>query len=245
MNKEDLKDLVKITKPFFELVRMYNQGDKTLFEAKDPEMIMFFSGSFKNLYKSLDNGSVGLNRLGTLDGMLKFGEFNDDSASITEVTECKDGVDVLSELEFSSPSGYKSTYRFMGSKMVDSQVKMPQFNGASWDVSFRPTSKLISNMTQFCGMLGGNDSSFTAKIKDGRLEFHIGSQGTDRAVLPICDTNGKFKKDWSWPLAKFIAVLKLVDGYMCTVHISSQAVIMIEVETDTCFYQFLMPAKKS
>jgi hypothetical protein len=245
MNKDDLKDLVKISKPFFELVRVFNANGKTHFEAKDPEMVMFFSGTFKNTYKSLDNGSVGLNRLGTLDGMLKFSEFNDDASSITQITECKDGTDLLSELEFSSPSGYKSTCRFMGSKMVDSQVKMPPFNGATWDVSFRPTTKLISNLTQFCGMLGGNDSSFTAKINNGRLEFHMGSQGTDRAVLPICDTNSKFKKDWSWPLAKFIAILKLVDGYMCTVHISSQAVIKIEVETDTCEYTFLMPAKKS
>lgn len=244
MDKDDLKDLVKISKPFFELVRVFNHDGKTHFEAKDAEMVMFFNGTFKNFYPILNYGSVGLNRLGTLDGMLKFSEFNDSGSSIIQITEPRDGIDMLAELEFSSPSGYNSTYRFMGAKMVDSQVKMPPFNGATWDVSFRPTTKLISNLTQFCGMLGGNDSTFTAKIKDGRLEFHMGSQGTDRAVLPVCDTNGKFKKDWSWPLAKFIAVLKLVDGHMCTVHISSQAILKIEVETDNSQYSFLMPANK-
>lgn len=244
MNKDELKDLIKHTKTFYDVVRVYNQDKATNFQAKDAEQTLFMSGKFKTYFSDLDDGSVGINRMPTLNGMLNFAAYNEPTSKYDLVTELKGEQKQLSEIAFTSPQGHKSTYRFMGSKVVDNQVKVPPFKGASWDVSFRPTTKMISDLSHFSTILGGNDCVFTAKVIKGKLEFHIGSQGQDRAVVPICDTTGTMKKEWSWPLYKFISILKLADGEVCTVNISSQAAMKIEIESDKCFYDFIMPAMR-
>jgi hypothetical protein len=244
MHKEALKDLIKHTSPFYDVVKVYNDNGKTKFLSSDDGNTILMSGSFNNYHKELDNASVGINRMPTLKGMLNFGLFNEQGSSYNLVMEGKDGVDKLAEIHFESPYGHKSTYRFMGSRVVDSQLKTHTFKGAQWDVSFRPTLKLVSELSHFAAILGGNDCKFVASTLNGKLAFNVGSHGNDRATIPICDTTGVLKKNWSWGLLKFISVLKLADDEACTVHISNQAVMMIEIESKYASYQFILPSTK-
>lgn len=243
MEREPLKDLVKHTNPFFDVVRVYNEEDKTKFQCMDDGQTLFLSGYFKKHYSQLDNGSVGINRMPTLKGMLNFGLFNEEGSNYSLKMEGKETLK-LAEIEFSSNFGHKSTYRFMGSRVVDNQVRFPAFKGASWDVSFRPTLKLVSELTHFAGILGGNDCKFVASTVNGKLIFKVGTHGNDKAEIPVCDTNGVLKKNWTWGLLKVISVLKLADTEVCTVHISSQAAMMIEIESQHAYYSFILPAIK-
>lgn len=244
MKVNELRELVKVSKPFFDVVRIYDDAGASCFQSIDSEKTVLFSGTFKTPIPILSNGSVGINRFGTLDGMLRFAEFNSDGATMDLVVEEKNGTKYLSELEFKSPNGYKSNYRFMGSKVVDSQIQVPPFKGATFDVEFRPTQKLLSDLSQICSMMGGSDTKFTCKIAtNGKLQFHVGDVGVDRAVIPVCDTTGSFKREFSWSLSKMIAILKLAAD-ISTVYISGQGVIKIEFENEGCLFTFLMPAIK-
>jgi hypothetical protein len=244
MNQAEFKDIISHTKGFFETIKMYNDSTKTKMCAIDDEQTILFYATLKNHEPNLKDAPVGINRMDVLHGMLNYSGFNETGATFEQIVESKDNLNILSELKFTSPTGNNSSYRFMGSKIVETRVKVPAFNGITGDVVYRPTLKMISDLAHFSGILGGRESKFTATTSKGKLEFHIGSTGNDRASITVCDTNGVLKKNWSWNLAKFISILKLNDGGICTVSICNQALIMVEMESDHAFYQYLMPANK-
>lgn len=244
MKQQEFKDIISHTKGFFETVKLYNDGGKTKMCATDDEHTIMFYATLKACEPALKDAPVGINRMDVLNGMLAYSGFNETSSTFEQIVEMKDGINVLSELKFTAPAGNTSSYRFMGSKIVETRVKVPAFNGITGDVVYRPTLKMVSDLAHFSGILGGRESKFTATTHKGKLEFHIGSTGNDRASITVCDTTGVLKKNWSWNLAKFISILKLNDGGICTVSICNQALIMVEMESDHAFYQYLMPANK-
>lgn len=245
MNINEIKDIVSHTRSFFDTVKVYNDGGKTRICALNDERTIIFNGTLKNYHSVLDNGAVGINRMGILHGMLSYTGFNDSGSNFEAIVENKSGKDQLSELKLTSSNGTTSTYRFMGTQVVESKVKMPPFKGASADVTFLPTLKMISELSHFSNVLGGNDCKFLASTNRGKLEFHIGSTGNDRASITICDTHGTLKHSKYWNLAKFISILKLNDGGICSVTLSNQGLITIEMESDYCFYQYQMPSTKN
>lgn len=244
MQLAEIKDIVSHTKPFFDVIKMYNDDGKTKVCAMNAERTIIFNGILKQYHKILDDGCVGINRMDVLRGMLNYNGFNESGSKFETIVETKDGKQYLSELKFTSPNNTVSSYRFMGTKTVENLVKVPPFKGANFEVTFMPTLKMISDLSHFAGILGGSDSSFTAVTNKGKLEFNIGSTGNDRATITICDTSGVLKNSRTWGLSNFISTLKLNDGGICSVSISGQGLVSIDMESDFCFYQYQMPAIK-
>jgi hypothetical protein len=131
--------------------------------------------------------------------------------------QTRNGTDVPSEIAFDSGHGHQSNYRFMSKEIVDQQIQIPVFKGATYDLEYEPTQKNLQDLTYFSGILSSYESSFSTVCKDNKLYFSIGSNSSDRALVPIADkVTCKISSNWKWPLSSILAILKLSGTEKCT-----------------------------
>jgi len=183
-----------------------------------------------------------------LQGYLKYPHFNADGSSIDITTVQRDGADIPAEITFKSTSGHESSYRFMHKDVVEEQVKVPSFNGASWDVVITATDEIMKDLSYFNGVLGSFEPTFIAKTTNDTsndLNFYIGSGATDRATVPIAKgVSGSLSGNLTWPLVQTLAILKLASkADDCTLSFSNKGVLKIEMETSVGTYEYLLPAR--
>lgn len=230
---------------FIEMMKIESNATETKVAAIDESKSVVVYGTLKNPLTELD-GTVGFSRMAVLNGYLKYPHFIGDGATIAIETQQRDGVDVPAEIRFASTQGHESSYRFMHKDIVEEQVKVPSFNGASWDVVITATDEIMKDLSYFNGVLGAFEPTFMAKTDAGNdLNFHIGSGPTDRATVPIAKSvNGSLTGNLTWPLVETLAILKLASKATdCTISFSNKGVLKIEMETDIGTYEYLLPAK--
>ena len=163
MNRRDLLNPTQLT--FFDQL-------KALYERIDDAFIA-------DLDRSVSFGDVFVDRWERAS-KLGFGErtnIYDSSLVIGDVkvgTETRNGEDVTTELNFSMPGGFDSSYRVIVSELVDAQIKTASFRGANWNVDIMPTQKAIKDLQYFAGILGAFDPLLTARTVNGNLVFFIG-----------------------------------------------------------------------
>jgi hypothetical protein len=236
---DTLKEIIKISKPFFEAVKVHNVGQDTVFESiNDDHVIMFCKAKTK--IAEFSETPVGLNRMQTLEGMLKFMPFNSPEASVTITTEIKNDKPTPSEIVFKSAEGHESTYRFMSEKAISSLIQTKPFKGVQWDITFVPSLKFINDVTYFASILGGNDSTFEMITKDGVLNFKVGAKGGDHTTIRLGHIMGVISKRMTWKLTTFIALLKLSNGNNVTVSVSEKGVMRFLIDADRSVFEIYM-----
>ena len=212
--------------------------------SNDKTVVMY--GKLKSSIDGLDD-TVGLSRMGVLSGMLNFPAYSGDNAKTTIKKQERNGTDVPAEIAFDSGNGHKSAYRFMAKDTVNEVLSVPPFRGVVWDIVINPTRQAMKDLQYFSGVLSSYESNFLVKVTDGVLEFHIGSGATsDRTVVPFAkEVKGTLRNNWSWPLPEVLSILKNADSGTCTMSISSQGALMIEIDTGLAEYQYILPAKSA
>jgi hypothetical protein len=171
-----------------------------------------------------------------------------DSKLASIVTELRNGVSAPTEIKFDSGTGNTANYRFMSEAMVNEQIKVPPFKGATWNLTIVPEKKKITELAYFQGVLGGFEKRFVVSVDSkNTLIFSVGSGPTDRTIVPFA-TNvvGTMKHQWSWPLAQVLSILKLSDtASSVTMSFSDMGALKIDIDSGIGKYSYILPAGKA
>lgn len=239
-----LKDIVKHTSSlgFIDTVKIIGSTATTKLETKDPDNTVIIYGEMYQPIKGIET-TLGLSRLGILKGLL--GLHEDSTATI--VTENRNNVDIPTEITFDNGDGFVSNYRFMSESMVNEQIKVPPFKGATWDVVTIPSKSAITLLNDNNGILGATEKRFTVSTDaKGTLKFSIGSGPTDRTVVPFAkNVTGTLKNNRSYPLAQVLSILKLTDNASSSsMSFNDQGLLMIEIDSGIGKYSYMIPGAK-
>lgn len=243
-----LKDIVKHTHSlgFIEMVKLIGSPTEAKIEAIDADKSVVIFG---NIYQPITGieTTVGLSRISVLKGYIDFPGFASASASINIVNEMRATIITPTEIQFNSGSGHTANYRFMSETMINEQVKVPPFKGATWNVSISPEKKKIAELAYFQGVLGGFEKRFTVSTDKNTLNFHVGTGPTDRTTVPFANNiSGELKHQWSWPLTQVLSILKLSDtASLTTMNISDMGALKIDIDSGIARYGYILPAGKS
>ena len=238
-----LKDIVKHTHSlgFIDMVKVIGTATDLKIETKDADNTVIIYGTLYQPVPGLES-TIGISRMGLLKGVIGL----HDNSSVTLVNETRGGVDVPSEIVFDNGAEFVSTYRLMSESMINEQVKVPVFKGASWDVTSTPSTSAIALLGSNVGIYGGYEKRFVVKVEKGTLKFDIGSGPTDRVTIPFATgVTGTLKHTWSFPLSQVVGILKLADtAESTTMSFSDAGALKIDIDSGTGKYSFILPASK-
>lgn len=247
--RDILKDIVKHTHSLgiIQAVKVTTDDSTTTLDAMDDDRTVVLRSTLHDRVAEF-SGKFGLGRLGVLNGYLNYeGEDKEGNrvAADVEINRVeRNGEEVPSEMKFSMPGVFNSSYRVIVSELVDAQIKTANFKGAKWDVEVMPTQKAIKDLQTFAGILSSFDPLFTVKTEDGNLMFNIGDASTDKLSLQFAtNVEGELKTGWSFPLSTVLTILKLGDTSSMSIKISDQGAMMIQVDSGLGLYEYILPAK--
>lgn len=236
------KDIVDHTYSlgFIDQVKLVGTAGDAKLETIDADKTVVIYGEMKTPIAGVES-TVGLTRLAVLKGNM---DSHTDS-TVTVVSENRAGTDVPAELKFDDGEGFVSNYRFMSETMINEQVKVPPFKGATWNVTIVPEKKAIDRLAKQQGILGGFEKRFTVSVDaKNNLNFAIGSGPTDRTVMPFAtNVTGSLKHQWTYPLTQVLSILKLNGDF--TMSFSDMGAMKIEIDSGVGVYTYIVPAGKS
>jgi hypothetical protein len=239
-----LKDIVKHTSGlgFIDTVKVIGSTATTKLETKDPDNSVIIYGEMYQPIKGVDT-TLGLSRLGILKGYLGLHE----GSTATLVTENRNGVVVPTEILFDNGNDFVSNYRFMSEAMVNEQIKVPPFKGATWDVVTEPSKSSITLLSDNYGILGATEKRFTVSTDaKGTLKFAIGEGTADRTVVPFAkNVTGTLKNNRSYPLTQVLSILKLTDSSKsASMSFNDNGLLMIQIDSGFGKYSYMIPGAK-
>ena len=239
---DSLRDIIKHTYGlgFIDMVKLVGTSTDATIEAIDPDKSVVIFGELKKPIPGIET-TIGFSRLSFLKGFI---DLHSDS-TVSLVNEQRNGVDVPTEILFDDGADLTSNYRFMAESMVNEQIKVPPFKGATWNVSITPSKESIKKLSSFTGVLGTFESTFVVSVDKGTLKFSIGTGPTDRATIPFAkNVVGTLKHQWVWPLSQVISILKLNDtSENCTMNFSDMGALKIDIESGIGKYSYILPAR--
>ena len=244
--KDILKDILRHTHGLgiFEMVKITGTIDSTEVETVDADKTVIFKGKTVNPVPDFIDATVGLSRMGVLQGYLNYPGFDSEDATVKVVKQDRNGEEVPTEVGFKSTDGNDANYRFMLADVINQQMKSITFKGANFNINIVPSVKNLKDLNYFNGILGSYESTFSPKTNGTTLTFHIGDGVSDRAKVNISnDVEGTITKDWKWPLDIVLKILRLSDNSNCVMSINDQGLMQIKVLSGLGEYTYLLPAK--
>jgi hypothetical protein len=240
---DSMKDILKHTASlgFIEMVKVIGSTTTAKIETKDADNTVIIFGELYQPIKGID-ATLGLSRLAVLKALIGIHEGSD----VSVVTDTRNGVATPVELLFDNKDGMIGSYRFMSADMINDQVKVPPFKGATWDVTVTPTKVAIDMLNDNFGALGSYEKRFTVSVVKGTLTFAIGSGPTDRVTVPFAKgVTGTLKHQWSYPVSQVLSILKLADTSTCTMSFSDQGALKVDIDSGLGKYSYILPAGKA
>lgn len=229
----------------FEVVKYKNNDGITNVYAYNADQTLMLKATIDRKVDSLEGFTVGLSRMGILQGFLNYGEFVADTSTVEIINKPAGGTEIPAEVKFTSANGTTASYRFTNSAVIEQNVKDFDFAGSAYQIVLEPSDKNIKDLQYFIGTLGSYETVFTPKIEDNNLYFYIGDAASDRTKILIKagGCNGKLNHSNSWDLATFIKLIKCGETATVAVSISNDGIIEIVVESGIGSYIYYMTAK--
>lgn len=240
---DSMKDIVKHTSSlgFIDMVKIVGSATEAKIEAIDADKTVVIFGDMYQPITDIDS-TVGLSRLTVLKGYMDLHS----NSTVDVVKELRGPVEMPVEVKFDNESGSVASYRFMSEAMINEQIKVPPFKGATWNVTIIPEKKNIAELSAYQGILGGFEKRFTVSVDKGTLFFAIGSGPTDRVTVPFAKNVTGTLKQWSYPLSQVLSILKLADSASAaSVKFSDMGAMKIDIDSGLGKYQYIIPAGKS
>lgn len=244
--KDILKDVLKHTHSLgiFEQVKLTGTVEATTVETVDADKSVIFKGVTNQPVPDLVDATVGLSRMGVLQGYLQYPGFDADGSTVKVVTQERNEVTVPVEVAFTSTDGNDANYRFMLADVINQQLKPFNFKGAEFDINIVPTDKNLKDLTYFNSVLGSFEANFSPKTNGTDLYFHIGDGVSDRTKIHVSSTiEGSITSDLRWPLDIVLRILKLSDSGNVVMSISDEGLLQIIVDSGLGKYTYLLPSK--
>ena len=241
--KDTLLDIVKHTHAlgFLNLVKIVSDTKETTIESMADDRSVIMKGKF---HKPIGiDGTFGMPQLNKLDILLKVPEYKD-SAKITVSTRNKEGVDYPTGLHFENANGdFKNDYRFMNAEIIEEKLKTVKFRGVNWDIEFEPGMAAVTRLS-YQVQANSEETSFVAKTDNGDLKFTFGDHSTHAGEFVFQPgVTGTLDKNWAWPVAQVLQILKLADSSTVKMHLSNEGALQLTVDSGIGEYQFILPAQ--
>ena len=241
--KDTLLDIVKHTHAlgFLNLVKIVSDTKETTIESMADDRSVIMKGKF---HKPIGiDGTFGMPQLNKLDILLKVPEYKD-NAKITVSTRNKEGVDYPTGLHFENANGdFKNDYRFMNAEIIEEKLKTVKFRGVNWDIEFEPGMAAVTRLS-YQVQANSEETSFVAKTDNGDLKYTFGDHSTHAGEFIFQPgVTGKLDKNWAWPVAQVLQILKLADSSTVKMHLSNEGALQLTVDSGIGEYQFILPAQ--
>ena len=241
--KDTLLDIVKHTHAlgFLNLVKIVSDDKESTIESMADDRSVIMKGKF---HKPIGiDGTFGMPQLNKLDILLKVPEYKD-GATITVSTRAKDGKDYPTGLHFENANGdFKNDYRFMNAEIIEEKLKTVKFRGVNWDIEFEPSMAAVTRLT-YQVQANSEETSFVAKTDGTDLKFYFGDHSTHAGEFIFQpDVSGTLDKNWAWPVAQVLQILKLAESSTVKMHISNEGALQLTVDSGIGEYQFILPAQ--
>ena len=187
---------------------------------------------------------MGLSRMAVLDGYIKYPGFDAEDATVSVVTQERNGNTVPTEVSFIAEDGTDAQYRFMLADVINQQLKDIKFKGAEFDINIVPSQKNIKDLTYFNSVLSAFESTFSPRTVDGKLYFHIGDAGGDRTKVLVAEAvDGELAHEFKWPLDIVLKILRLSDSSNVVMSFNAKGLLQIKVHSGLGEYTYLLPSK--
>ena len=244
--KDIFKDILKHTHGLgiFEMVKITGALESTEIETVDADKTVIFKGQTHEPVVDFVDSTIGLSRMGVLQGYLQYPGFDDETAKVEVIKQDRNGDTIPTEIKFTSADGNDANYRFMLADVINQQLKSIKFKGADFDINIVPTQKNLKDLRYFNSVLGAYEANFAPKTDGTQLFFHIGDGVSDRTKIAISnEIEGSITKDWRWPLDIVLRILKLSESGNCVMSINDEGLLQIIVDSGIGKYTYLLPAK--
>jgi len=244
--KDIFKDILKHTHGLgiFEMVKITGSLESTEIETVDPDKTVIFKGETHNPVPDFVDSTIGLSRMGVLQGYLQYPGFDDDSAKVEVVKQERNEETVPTEIKFVSADGNDAHYRFMLADVVNQQLKDIKFKGAEFDVNIVPSAKMLKDLSYFNSVIGAFETNFSPRTEDNKLYFYIGDEGSDRTKVLVAEgVDGEIKHDFRWNLDIVLKILRLGDNSNVVISFNGQGLCQIVVDSGLGVYTYLLPAR--
>ena len=241
--KDTLLDIVKHTHAlgFLNLVKIVSDNKESTIESMADDRSVIMKGKF---HKPIGiDGTFGMPQLNKLDILLKVPEYKD-GATITVSSRAKDGKDYPTGLHFENANGdFKNDYRFMNAEIIEEKLKTVKFRGVNWDIEFEPSMAAVTRLT-YQVQANSEETSFVAKTDGTDLKFYFGDHSTHAGEFIFQPSvSGTLDKNWAWPVAQVLQILKLAESSTVKMHISNEGALQLTVDSGIGEYQFILPAQ--
>tara|TARA_Y100001949_G_scaffold176642_1_gene191131 strand:- start:3944 stop:4678 length:735 start_codon:yes stop_codon:yes gene_type:complete len=241
--KDTLLDIVKHTHAlgFLNLVKIVSDDKESTIESMADDRSVIMKGKF---HKPIGiDGTFGMPQLNKLDILLKVPEYKD-GATITVSTRAKEGKDYPTGLHFENANGdFKNDYRFMNAEIIEEKLKTVKFRGVNWDIEFEPSMAAVTRLT-YQVQANSEETSFVAKTDGTDLKFYFGDHSTHAGEFIFQPgVSGTLDKNWAWPVAQVLQILKLAESSTVKMHISNEGALQLTVDSGIGEYQFILPAQ--
>ena len=241
--KDTLLDIVKHTHAlgFLNLVKIVSDDKESTIESMADDRSVIMKGKF---HKPIGiDGTFGMPQLNKLDILLKVPEYKD-GATITVSTRAKEGKDYPTGLHFENGNGdFKNDYRFMNAEIIEEKLKTVKFRGVNWDIEFEPSMAAVTRLT-YQVQANSEETSFVAKTDGTDLKFYFGDHSTHAGEFIFQPgVSGTLDKNWAWPVAQVLQILKLAESSTVKMHISNEGALQLTVDSGIGEYQFILPAQ--
>ena len=241
--KDTLLDIVKHTHAlgFLNLVKIVSDDKESTIESMADDRSVIMKGKF---HKPIGiDGTFGMPQLNKLDILLKVPEYKD-GATITVSTRAKEGKDYPTGLHFENANGdFKNDYRFMNAEIIEEKLKTVKFRGVNWDIEFEPSMAAVTRLT-YLVQANSEETSFVAKTDGTDLKFYFGDHSTHAGEFIFQPgVSGTLDKNWAWPVAQVLQILKLAESSTVKMHISNEGALQLTVDSGIGEYQFILPAQ--
>lgn len=245
--KDFFKDVLRHTHGLgiFEMAKVRGTTEVTEIETVDADKTVIVKGQSINPVPDFADATVGLSRMGVLQGFLQYPGFETEGATVEVVTQDRNGTDTPVEVKFKSEDNTDAHYRFMLADVINQQLKDITFKGAEYDINILPSVKAMKDLAYFNGVQSGYEANFTPKTEDGALYFLIGDGASDRTkVLIDNNVDGEITAEWNWPLDIVLKILRLGDNSNLVLSINNQGLLQIKVDSGLGVYTYLLPARR-
>ena len=240
--KDFLQDLVAHTHSlgFLPLVKVIATNNETKIESIAEDRSVILNAV---THTPVDNfeGTFGMPNLNKLDLHLKCPEYKE-GASITVVTQQRNGEDVPTGLHFQNSIGdFENDYRFMNQDIINEKLKSVKYKGSSWEVEFQPTVAAIQRL-KYQAAAHTEETTFQVATDGSNLVFSFGDASTHAGSFTFqSGITGKLKQTWSWPVQQVQSILGL-SGEL-TMRIADAGALQITVDSGTAMYDYILPAQ--
>lgn len=236
--KDILQDLISHTYDLgcFDLIKIKGDESETTITGLASDHTVVIEATLKNPIKEFE-GTFGMPNMGTLKTLLGI-ELYDDDAEINVVSS-DNGPEYI---HFKTADGtFENDYRFMVQSIVDKMLKTVKFNGATWHVTFVPTSSAIMRLG-YQAQVNSEETTFQSKVVKNNLVFTFGDHTSNSGEFVFeHDIEGNIIKDWHWPINNIIKILSLNGDK--TMSFSDDGAAMITVDSGLIQYTYIFPAQ--